>query len=308
MLASLKSKVRPIIRKWSTDLERWSYGRDYHEDTQVVNETIVDIVKASRPAAIGKIGSVELDMLRLYLHGSCPYSPKWRHRANRLHVCPGIFPEEPEATKAWCEAFVGALEDLDVLGVWFNPGESRIARRYCKNALKVNCNGIEPFTEEDPWTMQLEGKSVLVINPFRDSIRSQYEKRQLVWGDRKILPGFRLLQIKMPLSNALVPSKHASWSEQLDDLKRQMDELDYDVALIGAGGYSLLLAQHAKKSAKIGIHLGGSTQMLFGVYGSRWLNSPNAKKMINEHWATPSPEELPSPQRCAEVGRDNTYW
>lgn len=146
---------------------------------------------------------------------------------------------------------------------------------------------------------------MLVIHPFRDSIKAQYEKRDLVWGERKILPEFNLVQIKMPLSNALVPTGFDNWKELLDDIKRQMDAIDYDVAIVGAGAYSLLLTQHAKRSGKIGIHMGGAAQILFGVCGGRWLNNAEASKLFNEHWVRPLPEETPSTSRLVE---DGCYW
>ena len=34
------------------------------------------------------------------------------------------------------------------------------------------------------------------------------------------------------------------------------------------------LAAHAKKQGKTAIHLAGWTQMLFGIYGKRWIQDP----------------------------------
>lgn len=308
MKRRLKSVVRPLINKLVIAAEKRSYRGLDIESPEIANEAIIKIIKTSQPASIGKMGSVELDMIRCYLQNTSPDSKKWTHRMNRLHVCPGIFPEETESTIQYCKAFLNALNDMDVLGVWFNAGESMVAHRFCKKALYATYHGVEPFSCDAPWTRYLEGKNVLVIHPFRDSIKSQYEKHDLVWGDRNILPDFNLLQIKMPLSNAIMPSKYNSWKEQLESLKKQMDELDYDLAIVGAGGYSLLLTQHAKASGKIGIHLGGATQILFGVYGSRWLESKTASEMFNEHWVRPLPEETPSAERCAAVKRDGCYW
>lgn len=304
----IKSIARPIVAKLVIAYEKNSYPGIDVKNPNIANEAIKNIIKASQPALIGKMGSVELDMVRSYLRKISTESKKWKHRMNRLHVCPGIFPEDSDLVKDWCDAYIEALKDMDVLGVWFNAEEARVAHKFCKNAKIVHYGGIEPFECSDPWIKDLEGKNVLVIHPFAKSIKMQYEKRDLVWGERKLLPDFNLMQIKMPLSEAIMPSAFNNWKEQLDYLKKQMDEFDYDVVLVGAGGYSLLLAQHAKASGKIGIHLGGSTQVLFGVYGSRWLNNPASTRLFNEHWVRPLPEETPPAERCAEVKRDGCYW
>ena len=50
-------------------------------------------------------------------------------------------------------------------------------------------------------------------------------------------------------------------------MKSQMDQTDYDIALIGCGAYGFPLAAHAKRMGKQAIHMGGSLQLLFGIRG-----------------------------------------
>ena len=166
MKQQLKSLVRPWVNKAVIALEKQSYRGIDLDSLDVANNAMIKIVEAAQPAAIGKMGSVELDMVRCYLENTPTDSPKWIHRMNRLHVCPGIFPEESEWVIKYCKAFLSALSDLDVLGVWFNAGESKIAHKYCSKALFVNYHGVEPFDVDDPWSRRLEGKNVLVIHPI----------------------------------------------------------------------------------------------------------------------------------------------
>ncbi len=49
-----------------------------------------------------------------------------------------------------------------------------------------------------------------------------------------------------------------------------------------------------KKDGKSGIHLGGATQILFGIKGKRLESIPAVSNLINEHWVRPLPEETPS--------------
>ena len=76
-------------------------------------------------------------------------------------------------------------------------------------------------------------------------------------------------------------------------MKKEIAHRDFDVALIGAGAYGLFLATECKRLGKVGIHIGGATQLLFGILGKRWTDpsSPDSSSVlpfINEHWTGPA--------------------
>jgi hypothetical protein len=99
----------------------------------------------------------------------------------------------------------------------------------------------------------------------------------------------------------MVPPVHRDWHEGLADLKRQMEATDFEVAVIGAGAWSIPLAAHAKKMGKIGLHLGGDTQLLFGIKGGRWRDI----KDFNDFWVRPLVGDRPEDFRLMEGG---AYW
>ena len=308
MRALLKKVVRPVrqyIHARQKQRERLSYPGFDVETPDVGNNAIAQILYSAKPASIGKIGSTELEMMRKYLRNLPSQSREWKEWMHVTHVSAGIFPEETASMRRFCEAFLRCLGNIDILGLWFNIGESELSHKYCPNANYISFLSLEPYYCKEPWSRYLEHKNVLVIHPYRDSIKSQYERHELVWGDHKILPSFNLFQIKMPLSDAIEPSKFQSWQEQLDDIKKQMDAVSYDIALVGAGAYSLLITEHAKLSGKIGIHLGGATQILFGIKGSRWDSHPVISRFFNDYWTKPLPEETPSTNKIVENG---CYW
>ena len=91
-------------------------------------------------------------------------------------------------------------------------------------------------------------------------------------------------------------------------MKKQMDQTDYDIALIGCGAYGMPLAAHAKRMGKKSFHLGGSLQLLFGIIGKRWENYPSIylyKQLFNEHWVRP---DLSESVTNSEVVEDSAYW
>ena len=58
--------------------------------------------------------------------------------------------------------------------------------------------------------------------------------------------------------------------------------------------------ESAKEQA---IHLGGGTQLLFGIKGGRWNNDDNIK--YNEHWISPMKEDYINDYKKHE---DGSYW
>ena len=99
----------------------------------------------------------------------------------------------------------------------------------------------------------------------------------------------------------MVPPTHRDWFYALEEMKSQMESADFDIALVGAGAWSLPLVAHAKKLGKKGIHLGGTLQLLFGIKGSRFDRGVR----YNEHWIRPLGDETPANCRLMEEG---AYW
>jgi len=82
-------------------------------------------------------------------------------------------------------------------------------------------------------------------------------------------------------------------------------QTEYDVLIAGCGAMGLFLAKKAKDLGKVGIHLGGATQILFGIKGKRWDNHSIISGYYNEHWVRPSGSEIP--KRCNMV-EQGCYW
>jgi hypothetical protein len=91
----------------------------------------------------------------------------------------------------------------------------------------------------------------------------------------------------------------------LADIKRKIELINFDIALIGTGGSSLPLAVHCKQLGKQAIHLGGALQILFGIKGYRWDNKPHVSCFYNDHWIRPNGDEIPKDYKLNEEG---CYW
>ena len=198
---------------------------------------------------------------------------------------------------------------VEILGSWL-PSEKLFEEKLGKHK-KVRLLYMEPFWSLPPWTKALEGKDVLVVHPFAETIEMQYEKRKFLFKNN-ILPDFKLHTIKAVQSLAGTKTDYSDWFEALESMKQQMNNINYDICLIGAGAYGFPLAAHAKRSGKKAVHLGGSLQLLFGIKGKRWENPEYGKasgvdysKLINEYWVRPHENDK---LLNATVVENACYW
>ena len=225
--------------------------------------------------------------------------------SRKLFLNAGVFPETPDSFDRFYVAYLDALSQCDLLASWDVPGEAEALNCYCKFATLIKLASFEAYLSTEPWTAALKGKRVLVISPFVDSIRAQYAHRHDLWDDPNVLPSFELHTIRAPFSAGLVPPKDCNWSSAVSRMEEEMDLLDYDVAIIGAGAFSLPLAVHAKHRGKVGVHLGGPTQILFGIKGDRWQKFETIRCFFKDSWVRPMKEETPS--SCAAI-ENGCYW
>ncbi len=225
---------------------------------------------------------------------------------DRLCNNAGFFPGDDASAARFAELFLERLCMVDALGFWgFVPGERYLFDRCCPGAVPFAAGGLEPFLFQHPWSSSLESKKVLVIHPFAKSIKAQYQKRAVLFNDSHILPEFELRVIPAVQSLAANKTGFGSWFDALHWMEEEMGREDFEVCLIGAGAYGLPLCSTAKKLGKIGIHMGGSTQILFGIRGNRWDGMPHILKYYNEHWIRPSEAEgLPAAKKVEQ----GCYW
>ena len=156
-----------------------------------------------------------------------------------------------------------------------------------------------------PWSLFLAKKRVLVIHPFTESIELQYKLRENLFSNTKVLPEFNLLTLKCPQTHVYNQTGFESWFEVLQNLKNKIEKIEFDVAIIGAGAYGLPLASFVKELGKHAIHIGGATQILFGIKGKRWEDRKEFHSFFNEYWKSPLETEKPKNYKSLEEG---AYW
>jgi len=267
------------------------------------------LISGGRPLMVTRLGGVEMSCLRVYLERKRDKKKAYSEKIRAAMSCnAGFFPVDDDSLDSFSQMYLDHLTQADVLGVWFYEHEDFFCNTYCPDAELVENLSLEPFRFANPWSGKLEGKKVLVVHPFVESIRKQYaEKRRLLFDDPDVLPEFELKTVQAVQSIAGSPVRFGTWFDAYRHMCDRIADTDFDICLIGAGAYGLPLASFAKGLGKQAIHMGGVTQILFGIKGRRWEKeyADSTAKLFNEHWIRPLGSETPSGSERVEKG---CYW
>ncbi len=271
------------------------------------NKCIRELLLADEPAAICRIGYNEListvECMKAEMFGKKRISSK---TMNLMCNNAGFFPANSEKMFEFSKLMRKVLPEVDLLGVWNNKQEDLVVKEFMKNTKICELRGLEPYYFDEPWSIALKGKRVLVIHPFSSSILSQYQHRDRIFRDTTILPEFSLTVLKAVQTAAGENDERFSdWFEALDYMYEEAMKIDFDIAIIGCGAYGLPLAVRIKQAGKKAIHMGGATQILFGIKGKRWDAHPFISQLYNENWIRPMNEERPKGSSGVEKG---CYW
>lgn len=288
-----------------------------------LNKFIYDGLMSDKPFMVARFGSIELESAlypylvslplwkryQLYAQKKIPslrYTSEYaQHLMNPLCNNAGFFPNDIRLLAKFSEKV--RLEDTSCCCCccccWNN--EDLMMPFFNEDIRFAELADMEPYDYAQPWSRALAGKKVLVIHPFAKTIEAQYQKREHLWENPDVLPEFELHTIKAVQTIAGEKSEFDTWFDALHYMEQQMDAIDYDVAIIGCGAYGFSLAAHAKRMGKKAVHLGGATQILFGIKGKRWDDMPAVKKFYNEYWVRPLLDETPIRKDNVEGG---CYW
>jgi hypothetical protein len=228
----------------------------------------------------------------------------------------GVFPGKPDFYLKFNKFYAVHVNNIDCLGLVFQKPEMEIIRYY-----KLKNNFIYypeqepdrsiPDDERNCYLPFFSGKKILIICPFGKFLRERASKDvfEAVWaktGKKWFYPkGIDYVEFPYGFT-AEAQRKYGSALKLYEFITEMIDQKDFDIALIGAGGLAIPIASYVKNIGKIGIDLGGHLQIIFGVFGKRWKEVKEWNELyFNEHWT-----DLPSKYRPKEtdVCDNGAYW
>ena len=298
-------------------------------DRQSSNNKIFNLLSTGKPCMISRFGTGEIGIVNNYItvhsreillkrcfdyitdNTGLPWWDKLYFKSMRLNA--GIFPETIDILERFSERFLLDIPEIDLLGS-FNYAERFMPLR--DDVINVHLECLYPFFVENPWTRVLKGKKVLVVHPFVETIANQCRRHQFLFENPEILPSFELKTVRAVQSNAGGKVPFVDWFDALKYMEEEISKVDFDICILGCGAYGLPLAAHVKRMGKQVVHLGGGSQLLFGIKGKRWDNdayhwkelpmlNTNYSSLYNDYWVRPSQNE--TPESAAKV-EGACYW
>jgi len=315
-----------LIRLFAQGFKKIRYKKGM---ANLVEEGALEVcatMKGSEPFFIGRNGTIELETIFFWLKKRSSnmnesYLGDIREKIQR-HA--GIFPSTDESIDAWCKGYIEALGILDGLAAgWYAPlksVEEFILERYTSGSeFRCPLRSLEPYyvPPELRWTQHLARKRVIVISSFADTIKKQIESEKFphIWTGycAGLLnpPEVRWSFVRTGYSPTLSlgqggwPSEVKSWQDAASYIVGKVKESGAEVAIIGCGGLGMIIGAELKRLQISSILLGGATQVLFGIKGTRWATHPVISNFWNDAWTWPSNDETPNGAKLVEGG---CYW
>jgi hypothetical protein len=319
ILAVNGRRIFRIVLGFQDKFETTSDNCDYFN--QSASDLIRDGLLSESPFAVSRFGHSELRALLTYLHIKEKRSdwgklfsfvkgekvePWWSENTIRkITHNAGVFPKDIGTIEKFCQLIINDMLQIDVLGSWL--GGEVLVKLMMPSTKFMRFHDFYHFLHDDPWTTALKGKSVLVVHPFEKSIQHQYKLKDKIFKGVHCLPDFELITYKAVQSIAgNKPNGFDNWFQALDSMKSDFSKMNFDIAILGCGAYGMPLAAFIKSDLKKkAVHLGGNTQILFGIKGSRWENDPVFNHLFNPYWIKPLAEETPKGHETID---SNCYW
>lgn len=303
---------RHIFEKYfHYDLCMPHFAHKWIMSTKTTNEWLYQKILSGEPFMAARFGNTELSVITSVLKNRiCGRSEENDERFDkwfaRLGEGAGFFPVEDKLADPFTDLMLKACKSVDLLGMWHCHMEDFVIEEYLPQADLTFLFRLEPWRCQEPWSRALKGKKVLVIHPFEESIQKQYQKRELLFPGTEVLPEFDLLTLKAVQTVAgEKDERFETWFDALQYMFDEAMEKDFDIAIIGCGAYGFPLAAKLKNAGKQAIHLGGVTQIMFGIKGKRWVECPTYRVPFNEAWEYPLESETPKNSQKVE---ESCYW
>ena len=268
------------------------------------NLYIKSVIESNVPFFIGRIAGCELQVAYHLLKGDFMDIVS---ELAELENNAGILTKTNDSLQKYVEMLVESYDHCTVIAEWDRAGDvflntgagQLLISNRTSHIPKINAIALEPYYFKDSWMSALKGKKLLIVHPFSDTFKKQVHKQ--------IFPNWfedcTFQFIKPPFTLA-GNHDNRDWQEHFQECIKSIDQLEkYDIALVAAGGYGMLLADHIFKSGASVMYIGGALQIFFGVIGKRWFENKDILMLMNRNWIRP--EEKPHNFKNVEKG---CYW
>jgi hypothetical protein len=310
--------VKPLLTSAANHDVKWRYN--INEENNQLRNYLEEKLKTNQPFLIPRIAGIENNFAYL---GVCITNNKITNEqfsyiknvVSAMKNNAGIKLSSMKSILKYSQMYLEAFNLCDAYFDWDPTGNYIHHIALSHDFITTNFNkkrfwavSLDIFHNiyNNPWTQALNGKRLLIVSPFIESMKLKVNVLSEIYGV-DLFPNCEFSFICPPQTHA------TSNSEEFDiELEKFMDEIKkikdtFDIALCSCGGYGNLVCAELYKLDKSAIYVGGVLQMFFGIYGNRWLTErPDVLRLfMNKHWSRPNETEKPQGHKLIENG---CYW
>ena len=290
-------------------------------DLSISNTTIIEFIEKNIPFSIIRLGIGNETYISYDYLNSNKINKKYLHPVLLTLYNAGIYTNNKDVKKIelFCISYTNAIKNADVIASFTNSIRTRticniqnyFSQQY--NLPQIHSRSLEPFyimlENETPWTHYLKNKKVLIIHPFVESFKKQLKNGFQLFKNKQMFLDNQEFLFYKPYQTIAGNHIHNDWVETFTLMCDDIKNLDFDIALLGCGGYGLPLCNYIKsKLNKSAIYIGGGLQLLFGIMGNRWDTHETIQTIIKENeckFIRPSNDELCKNHKTIE---NSCYW
>ena len=282
------------------------------------NDGLINMINSGKKILISRMGEETGGLAILSQFNKLPDGIKLHEIITLVTTYAGIYSKDSKDYKDYAELYFQILLNSSAIS-YFPPNISQL-RSYTEVNFFNNFPNIPPLHNETlepyyaimdgitPWTHSLIDKKVLIVHPFVESFQNQLKNTFEIFPGKPIFLENQKFVFYKPYNTAAGNHIHKNWKETFQKMCSEIAVLDFDIALLGCGGYGIPLSGFIYDSlGKSAIYVGGGLQLLFGVMGERWNSTDMWKDIIKENdckFIRPSKNEnLPNKELLGDC-----YW
>jgi len=237
---------------------------------------------------------------------------------NMLNVA-GIRFNNHDDIKKYVYEYNDAISKSTLLGVWdgqmYKQAEEyyHFINKLYPNIKQICAHSLEPYYFMDHKDYKFDelfkNKKILIISSHNNTIKNQLPNIDKLFTKNIFHKEVTFKIYKPPQQNA-GNNDNKSWIFHCDKMKEDLqnikNEFDFDIALVSAGGFGMIITNFIfnKLDASV-IYVGGSLQLFFGINGRRWINNKVIIDNQNKYWTNVLREDMPcNPLIC----ENSCYW
>lgn len=270
-------------------------------------DILQNTVANKSPFFIGRLSGTETRFCGLKLS----HKPIDGNMITEMRMWSGIHLTCDADANAYVEAFTGAVDSCDKLGVWDGSMYTQAIEFYEYARQKYShkyfpATSLEPYYyfNHPSYRPLFTNKTILVITSHEHTIRQQAINIDAMFP-RKIFDNCRFIVVRAPLQHG-DGCDGRPWTHHFDELKNKIRHLNFDVALVGCGGFGMPICNFIFKEMNASaMYVGGALQLFFGVMGSRWTSNQKIRALRNSSWCWPLDVDKPNGYMTVDRG---CYW